>query len=61
MKEALGDGFTSHSFRQGLISEMGSKSVNVKIISKFIGHKDIKTTLGYIKPTDSDIENALVR
>jgi len=40
---------------------MGSKSVNVKIISKFIGHKDIKTTLGYIKPTDSDIENALVR
>jgi len=61
MKECLGDGFTSHSFRQGLISEMGSKSVNVKIISKFIGHRDIKTTLGYIKPTDSDIENALVR
>ncbi|CAA6805384.1 MAG: Unknown protein [uncultured Sulfurovum sp.] len=61
MKESLGTGFTSHSFRQGLISEMGSKSVNVKIISKFIGHRDVKTTLGYIKPTDSDISQSLVR
>jgi len=61
MKEALGDGFTSHSFRQGLISEMASKSVNVKIISQFIGHSDVKTTLHYVKPTDNDIENALVR
>jgi len=61
MKDALGDGFTSHSFRQGLISEMASKSVNVKIISQFIGHSDIKTTLHYVKPTDNDIENALVR
>ena len=61
MKDALGDGFTSHSFRQGLISEMASKSVNVKIISQFIGHSDVKTTLHYVKPTDNDIENALVR
>jgi len=61
MKEALGDGFTSHSFRQGLISEMASKSVNVKTISKFIGHSDIKTTLNYVKPTDSDVSQALVR
>ena len=61
MKEALGDGFTSHSFRQGLITEMAQKSVNVKVVSKFIGHKDIKTTLGYVTPSDNDIENALVR
>lgn len=61
MKEALGDGFTSHSFRQGLISEMASKSVNVKTISKFIGHSDVKTTLRYVTPTDSDVSQALVR
>ena len=61
MKEVLGAGYTSHSFRQGLITEMGSKSINTKIISKFIGHSDIKTTMRYINPTDNDIVNSLVR
>ncbi|RXJ98686.1 hypothetical protein CRV02_13120 [Arcobacter sp. CECT 8989] len=61
MKEILGEGFTSHSFRQGLITEMGSKSINIKIISNFIGHKNVSTTLGYIKPTDNQIKNSLVR
>jgi integrase len=61
MKEILGEGYTSHSFRQGLISEMGSKGVNVKIISNFIGHSDIKTTMLYIKPTEADLRGACVR
>jgi len=61
MKEILGEGYTSHSFRQGLISEMGSKGVNVKIISNFIGHSDVKTTMGYIKPTDEDVKGAMIR
>jgi len=61
MKEILGEGFTSHSFRQGLITEMGNKSINIKIISNFIGHKNVSTTLGYIKPTDDQIKNSLVR
>lgn len=61
MKHVLGAGYTSHSFRQGLITEMGSRSVNPKIIQSFIGHKNINTTLGYIKPTSDDVKNALVR
>ena len=61
MKLVLGAGYTSHSFRQGLITEMGSRSVNPKIIQSFIGHKNINTTLGYIKPTSADVKNALVR
>lgn len=61
IKEILGEGFSSHSFRQGLITEMGSKSINIKIISQFVGHKNISTTMGYIKPTDEQIRNALVR
>lgn len=61
MREALGSGYTSHSFRQGLITEMGSKSINTKIISKFIGHADVKTTMMYINPTDDDIVNSLIR
>ena len=61
MKSILGSGYTSHSFRQGLISEMASKQINTKIISKFIGHSDIKTTMHYIKPTDDDIKGAMIR
>ena len=61
MKSILGEGYTSHSFRQGLITEMGSKGVNVKIIAKFIGHSDVKTTMRYIKPTDDDVRGAMVR
>ena len=61
MKSILGAGYTSHSFRQGLISEMGAKGINAKIISKFIGHSDVKTTMGYIKPTDDDIKGAMIR
>lgn len=61
MKEILGEGYTSHSFRQGLISEMGAKGINAKIISNFIGHSDIKTTMLYIKPTDEDLKQACIR
>ena len=61
MKAILGDGYTSHSFRQGLITEMGSRSINTKIISRFIGHSDVKTTMRYINPTDEDLQRAMIR
>ena len=61
MKKVLGGGFTSHSFRQGLLTEMGSRSINPKIIQSFIGHSDVKTTLRYIKPTAADVKMSLVR
>ena len=61
LKEVLGSGYTSHSFRQGLITEMGAKQINVKIISKFIGHSDVKTTMRYINPTDEDLKGAMIR
>ncbi len=61
MKKVLGEGFTSHSFRQGLLTEMGSRSINPKIMQSFIGHSDVKTTLRYIKPTAADVKMSLVR
>ena len=61
MKSILGSGYTSHSFRQGLITEMGAKGINTKIISKFIGHSDVKTTMRYINPTDEDLKGAMIR
>lgn len=61
LKYILGNGYTSHSFRQGLLSELGAKGTNIKIMSKFIGHSDVKTTLSYITPSDEDIMMNLTR
>ena len=60
IKSVLGSGFTNHSFRQSIISEFGAKSVNIKIISKFIGLSDVKITIKYTTPTDEDIMNHLI-
>lgn len=59
--KVLGDGFSSHSWRRGLISEFSAKGVDIKITSKFIGHSDVKTTLMYVQPTDEDIMQNLIR
>lgn len=61
IKLVLGEKFTSHCFRRGIITEMGSKGINTKIISKYIGHSDVQTTMRYITPTDSDIKKSLIR
>jgi integrase/recombinase XerD len=57
----LGEQYSSHSFRSGIITDMAIKSVNPKIIQSFVGHKNISTTLSYVRPSESDIKNALVR
>ena len=61
MKKVLNDNFTSHSFRQGIITEMSSKSINTKVISQFIGHKNVTTTMRYERYTDNQIIDCLVR
>jgi integrase/recombinase XerD len=52
--------YSSHSYRAGLITDM-SKSINTKFISQYIGHSDIKTTMKYIKATDSDLKECIIR
>lgn len=61
IRKVLGLRYTTHSFRQGLITEMGARGVNVKLIKDFIGHSDVKTTLRYTRATDEDIVNCIVR
>jgi integrase/recombinase XerD len=57
----LGKNYSSHSFRKGIITEMGVSGINPKIIQHFISHKNVSTTLNYIKPTSDDIRNSLLR
>ena len=61
IKETLGQNYTSHSFRQGLLTEMAAKGINVQIMAKFVGHTSFKTTLNYVKPTDEMVMSSLVR
>lgn len=61
IQTVLGENYSSHSLRKGIITEMGVSGINPKIIQHFIAHKNISTTLNYIKPTSDDIRNALLR
>ncbi len=58
---SLGDRYSSHSFRAGLITELAEASVNLGVIRDFIGHKNSSTTLLYVKSSEASIRNALVR
>jgi len=57
----LGKNYSTHSFRKGIITEMGINGINPKIIQHFVSHKNISTTLNYINPTSEDIRNSLLR
>lgn len=57
----LGKNYSTHSFRKGIITEMGVNGINPKIIQHFVSHKNISTTLNYINPTSDDIRNSLLR
>jgi len=61
IKDTLGPNYTSHSFRQGLLTEMAAKGINVQIMAKFVGHSSFKTTLNYVTPTDEMVMSSLVR
>ena len=61
LKIALGQNYTTHSFRAGIITEMAISGINTKIIQEFINHSNVSTTLRYIKPTEKDIKKSLVR
>ena len=59
--KCLGDRFTSHSFRAGIITELAENGVSTAIIRDFIGHKNASTTLLYVKSSKSSIRNSLIR
>ena len=57
----LGDRYSSHSFRAGLITQLAEAQINTALIRDFIGHANSSTTLRYVKSSESSIRNALVR
>lgn len=57
----LGKNYSTHSFRKGIITEMGLSGINIKLIQTFVSHKNVSTTLNYITPSSDDIRNCLLR
>lgn len=54
--------FTTHSFRRGIITEMIlDKNIKPEIVQAFIGHRNYTTTTRYVKPSNDDIRNSLIR
>jgi integrase len=48
-----------HSFRHGFIYDKASKGVHPYVLSRLARHRDLRTTLGYYRPTDRDLRNAM--
>jgi integrase len=48
-----------HSFRHGFIYARASKGVHPYVLSKLARHRDLKTTLGYYRPTEADLRSAM--
>ena len=50
-----------HSFRHGFIYDKASKGVHPYVLSKLARHRELRTTLGYYKPTFNDLREAMER
>lgn len=63
IKKALGDAdYGTHSFRRGILTEMiVDNNVVPEVAQLFIGHKNYSTTAQYVKATQQDVRNSLVR
>lgn len=59
--EALGQLYSSHSFRKGLLTELAQSSIHPRVAQKLIGHSSVQTTMNYFSPTDNDARIALER
>ena len=54
MKEVLGDRYTTHSFRKGLINDLLKNGYHASEVQEIVGHADVRTTLLYANRTDID-------
>jgi len=61
IKKVLGELYTTHSFRAGLITDVLRVSGNIKTAQAVAGHSSFKTTLQYIKVSNEMIHDALER
>lgn len=52
-------GFSTHSTRRWLITQLARNGVDIKTIQQITGHKSVNVLMGYIEADPKRIENAL--
>lgn len=57
----LGELYSSHSFRSGIITDMLNHGINTKVVKEYIGHSSTNTTLRYYKVGEKEIRKSLIR
>lgn len=61
IRDCLGEGYSSHSFRISFITELLKVGVNTSVVRDLSGHKNTSTTLHYIKNLQINTKDALLR
>lgn len=56
---SLGDLYTTHSFRAGYITRIVEATGNIEIARSLVGHRSLKTTVGYLSATPKQKQNAI--
>ncbi len=51
----------SHQFRKSKATHLSDKGVGLPVISRYLGHADISTTMVYVKPNQEKIRDALLK
>jgi integrase/recombinase XerD len=59
IKAILGDMYSSHSFRKGIITDIVNTTGNIKLAQKIAGHSSSTTTNMYVQVTNDDVRNSL--
>lgn len=58
-KTQISKRINTHSFRHSSITNMIKNGVNIRVVQKIAGHKNINTTANYIKIFNADIMDAI--
>ena len=59
IKEALGEQYSTHSFRAGYITTLHRAGVSIPVIKEIIGHTSSATTMRYIKVDEVEKREAV--
>ena len=57
--EKLNKFYTTHSFRSGYITRIVEATGNIETARSLVGHKSIKTTIGYLSATPKQMDEAI--
>jgi integrase len=61
IRDCLGEGYSSHSFRTGFITELLKVGISTMVIKDIIGHQNTSIILHYVKNLQIDIKDTLLR